>query len=473
MADATVVFEQVRSTIRDHGDKIQEIMYGVWTGAEPETDSPSNETAAIDNTEIASSENTENAATSTTVKDENKPGYILRNGTDTSVTDVIQCVCQLNVNEGCMLQCSGCLVWLHDTCVQLTPEQAADDSFDFVCAECLQVSPSEFLVVPNEYTDDDEERHNTYYRYLVRDGTHYRQGLCVYVPVNTHKRSSSRTAHQNIIRIAQIWTTPDGQAYVSGSRHYRPWETRHKINHRFGKQEVVKSNTTIVAKVDDLLGCCAVMSTKDYIEGKVYDIAERDTYYVEWRYDPDYAQWKKIRKHDFAEHHTDLCNYVYRATPADTTRYILNGSEFVEPPASTKSKGKSSPNRGNGDKANDALRPKKGPAKVSNANVNTHTSKRGASREGRSGSSVPETGTAPDTTTNEGVMANKIVGCTTAVGYTTAERGAAHMSHDDKKEAMESILDSLALEVDEDIRKVSVDVSFLLVGSRRRCGNRS
>eukprot|EP01134_Creolimax_fragrantissima_P006692 CFRG6692T1 len=443
---ASTVFACLLSARTEQETRIHEIMYGVW-----ETPQRSNEGSAE---EMSGSDDEHGSTVEVETVAVPKRGIRLRNNIHTLETDVIRCRCMINTYDGTMLQCAKCLVWQHTACVNVSEDNAQEE--DYLCELCLKKPSIEDILTEHPFPNELEEANNTYFRCVTFNGTHFRQGMCVYVSHEEEgQRRSGRNDKREIVRIDYIWRTSMGAPQFSGSCYYRPWETRHKMNHKFGKQEVVKINNVVIRPVEDITGECVVMDPKSYAQGRVFGISETDTFFVEWRYTEESAGWKKIIKFDFPPYNKDLYSFNYYPESIPIKRYLMDGKVFIETVPVEKTSGKQ---RKTSVRETSKSQPPSIKLQSESRTKQLYKTKSNARNSGTTDTSRNVHGNEHAILPKSDVRTNPLVAL---VG---TKRSALRL----ESNSFDPILSELFHKRDEELRKLAVNASFLLVGARKR-----
>ena len=102
-----------------------------------------------------------------------------------------------------------------------------------------------------------------------------------------------------IVYIERFWTGTDNERMCYGNVFLRPYQTYHVTSRKFLEQEVFKSDQHQAIPLMDLLQKCVVLSVKDYYKSQPEQIAEKDVYVCEFRYNTKARSFKKIKTWPF------------------------------------------------------------------------------------------------------------------------------------------------------------------------------
>ncbi|KAK3750182.1 hypothetical protein QZH41_015411 [Actinostola sp. cb2023] len=115
----------------------------------------------------------------------------------------------------------------------------------------------------------------------------YKLGDCVYL--------RSDEDYQYIARIDRLWTDRNGNTWLHGPWFIGPGETQHLPTKMFHEQEVYLSSLEETLPINSIVGKCMVLSIRDYTRCRPTEIAEKDIYLNEARYDEEEGQFRKLK----------------------------------------------------------------------------------------------------------------------------------------------------------------------------------
>ena len=276
--------------------------------------------------------------------------------------DEICCPCKQFKDEGVMIQCEACSVWLHLDCVH--PGVDPETLGKFTCHRCSGTPPLlDIPLVPQpEYASPNE----IYYVSLEReDKLHITLGTTVYVlrafkekpstdngsqpdadksittglggiphksisPIKGPSKEAATLASSNyptyktvnqdisthdmdIFRIERLWKNETGAMFAFGYHYLRPHETFHEPTRRFYDNEVFRVPLYEVLPLDTIWRECWVMDPATFCKGRPLNAQESFLHICEYRVDKSARLFNKISKPKhgvctkyFAFHNFDL-----------------------------------------------------------------------------------------------------------------------------------------------------------------------
>ncbi|XP_062502927.1 protein polybromo-1-like isoform X2 [Corticium candelabrum] len=139
-------------------------------------------------------------------------------------------------------------------------------------------------VVHSDVGGDDGQ---VYYEQFYVNNMSYKTGDCVYVNTDKH--------HPFVARIDKIWTDTNGDPWFRGPWFVHPFETDHLPSRTFFIHELLLSSVHDTNPLHSVVGRCAVLVLKDYINCRPVGVAERDVYVCEARYNEADKQIRKLK----------------------------------------------------------------------------------------------------------------------------------------------------------------------------------
>ncbi|EDO33982.1 predicted protein, partial [Nematostella vectensis] len=127
----------------------------------------------------------------------------------------------------------------------------------------------------------------TYFEQLCIRDMPYKLGDSVYI--------RSDEDYLYIARLDKIWTDRNGEGWVHGPWFIGPGETQHLPSKMFYEQEVFLSSLEEVSPAVCIMGKCMVLPLRDYVRCRPTEIAEKDVYLNEARYDEEEGQFRKLK----------------------------------------------------------------------------------------------------------------------------------------------------------------------------------
>lgn len=236
----------------------------------------------------------------------NRPNQLLLQNVDPS-EDIIRCICGLFIDEGIMIQCSGCMVWQHTQC------NRADTSADnYLCEKCDRTGRTVDYEIR---LDETNIKGHQCYLSLLRGDLQIRQTDTVYVlrdiPIASTDSSLPVRKHTyetigqidfgecDIFRIEQLWKDGDGRRYAYGHHYLRPHETYHEPSRKFYQNEVVRVPLYEEVPIEMIMGRCWVLDPTTFCKGRPVDSVEEHVYICELRVDKAARSFSKISKNQY------------------------------------------------------------------------------------------------------------------------------------------------------------------------------
>ncbi|CAN0103364.1 unnamed protein product [Lampetra fluviatilis] len=127
-----------------------------------------------------------------------------------------------------------------------------------------------------------------YFEQLGMSGRYHKIGDFVYTRVEGRERP-------RIGRVEKLWRDKDGRVWFFGPFFIPPEDTEHEPTKMFYKKEVFLSTVEETCTMDTVIGKCCVLAFKDYLVCRATEVAERDVYVCESRYNEAERHMKRFK----------------------------------------------------------------------------------------------------------------------------------------------------------------------------------